>query len=143
MPDKAKHYTLHFTKYFTKYCNIMWTETDDVIIIEKQKQIMIDTMLISLSFANSLSVVVDDIDILNGFKSDALIHVEYANTLQKLAKALDSLDHIERFPIREKLDEVPPELIKIVATFIYQNNIKDFEHEMMKRYQMVRDKRLM
>ena len=122
----------------------MWTEHDEDIRIEKQKKIMIDTMLISLSFANSLSVVVvDDIDILNGFKSDALIHVEYANTLQKLAKALDSLDHIERFPIREKLDEVPPELIKIVATFIYQNNIKDFEHEMMKRYQMVRDKRLM
>ncbi len=121
----------------------MWTEHDEDIRIEKQKKIMIDTMLISLSFANSLSVVVDDIDILNGFKSDALIHVEYANTLQKLVKALDSLDHIERFPIREKLDEVPPELIKIVATFIYQNNIKDFEHEMMKRYQMVRDKRLM
>ena len=122
----------------------MWTEHDEDIRIEKQKKIMIDTMLISLSFANSLSVVVvDDIDILNGFKSDALIHVEYANTLQKLVKALDSLDHIERFPIREKLDEVPPELIKIVATFIYQNNIKDFEHEIMKRYQMVRDKRLM
>ena len=122
----------------------MWTEHDEDIRIEKQKKIMIDTMLISLSFANSLSVVVvDDIDILNGFKSDALIHVEYANTLQKLVKALDSLDHIERFPIREKLDEVPPELIRIVATFIYQNNIKDFEHEMMKRYQMVRDKRLM
>lgn len=99
----------------------MWTEHDEDIRIEKQKKIMIDTMLISLSFANSLSVVVvDDIDILNGFKSDALIHVEYANTLQKLAKALDSLDHIERFPIREKLDEVPPELIKIVFISMFR-----------------------
>ena len=56
----------------------MWTEHDEDIRIEKQKKIMIDTMLISLSFANSLSVVVvDDIDILNGFKSDALIHALY------------------------------------------------------------------
>ena len=142
--DKLKHFNLHITKYFTKL--VPYTENQSLTntIIET---IWIDTMLISLSMANTLNVLVPDVNLIDGIYTDKsykdLVNKSFSSTLYTLCKSLDAYDHIENYDIRLKLTESIKDLFILIQMYIHLSGSKFFEARMNARYQFIRDKFLL
>ena len=109
--------------------------------------IWIDTMLISLSMANTLNVLVPDVNLIDGIHTDKsykdLVNKSFSNTLYTLCKSLDAYDHIENYDIRLKLTESIKDLFILIQMYIHLSGSKFFEARMSARYQFIRDKFLL
>ena len=142
--DKLKHFCLHLTKYFTKLVSHVDTLSLDNPTI---KTIWIDTTLISLSMANTLNVLVPDVNLIDGIYTDKsykdLVNKSFSNTLYTLCKSLDAYDHIENYDIRLKLTESIKDLFILIQMYIHLSGSKFFEARMNARYQFIRDKFLL
>lgn len=132
---KLKHFALHYSKYLSKLvldeCNT--------------KQIMIDTLLITLSVANTLQCPVYDVDLVKGMVDtyqEPTILKRYARAVGLVTKALDAVDHIERYNPRDHLEEIPNMMLELIQVYINKFDIKDFETDVLLRYQTIRDKRI-
>lgn len=130
--DKLLHFSLHYSKYFSRI-----VLNDYVPLI-----LMVDTLLITLSLINTLTCYVDDVDLQKGISSKNNLIKSYAVAVEKIAKALDSQDHLENYSIRSTLEEVPNLFLILIQNYISQNNIENFEEQILKRYQTIRNKRL-
>lgn len=128
---KLKHFALHFSKYFARYS-----------LGIRQEECIINTLLIGLSYINTLKCSVPDIDLVNGRSTDTAIKDRFAYIVLDIAKALDSLDHVESHPSREQLESVAVHILLLVESYIHINSITDFETKLLLQYQKIADKRL-
>ena len=132
---KLKHFALHYSKYLSR---LILDEVD-------KDQLMVDTLLITLSFANTLSCPMYDVNLETGLEDnfpEKTIIARYARCVEILTKALDSVDHIERSDPRSALDMIPNLMLETLQVYINTFEKKDFESLVLKRYQTIRDKRL-
>ena len=139
--DKIKHFNLHLTKYFAKLVLNINSQYQTSPII---KSIFIDMTLISLSLANTLNLLIPDVDLLNGITTDTqypkLITNDFSSIIYNLSKSLDAYDHIEDYNVRLQLSSNVLNMFILIQKFIYISDIKDFEINMNERYKIIQNK---
>lgn len=132
---KLKHFTLHFSKYFARLAQ------SDRTVAPTNHKIMIDTLLITLSTINAVNAPVQDVN-LKGRNTGIIVFTSYAASVEALAKSVDSLDHVESYPIKDTIIQVCKDLLFIVEQYIYNYSIQDFESLVINRYAEIRKIRL-
>lgn len=131
----VKHFALHFSKYFARLAlaNQEPHPTDH--------KIFIDTLLITLSMINTVNAPMYDFS-MKGRNSGTIVFTSYAESVEALAKSLDSLDHIESYPIKDTLIIVCKSLLFMIEQYIYNNSIRNFESLVIERYADIRKRSL-
>jgi hypothetical protein len=98
------HFALHFSKYVGS-CLKAKRNGD----VNAMKRLVTDTFIISLAAANTLSMELEDVPAISS--SDAPSHLDsidlilrFAEATGEMAKACESWDHGEKFPIQDVLE---------------------------------------
>lgn len=117
---RLNHMVLHFAKYSGKICDYVLNNHDDIAF----KKIIIDSFIISVSCANILNLRISDQLPVNAIEQKSLFEIsnEIVNLLKidkqddlwlvkiypvivgELAKAIESVDHLEPFTYREAMN---------------------------------------
>jgi hypothetical protein len=128
--DKMKHMTLHLSKYLGNLVEAV--EAHDACCIEHQ---IVDAVIIitaaantvNLNVAQSLGPIVDQVGSLSelglSLPSDrrrndpeGWLVKQLAIKIGRLAKACESLDHVEAYPFRERMQECLLDLYKLIIS---------------------------
>ena len=136
--DKLKHFCLHLTKYFTKLVSMQ------VYSLQESNRYWIDTTLISLSMANTLNILIPDVNIEDGIEYDIpyykLVTKSYGDILYAICKSLDAYDHIENYNVRLSLETAVKDMFILIQHFVFITDNKDFEQLLSNRYSEIREK---
>lgn len=146
MVFKLKHFTLHYSKYLSKL--ILYKHEPEII-----RKILIDSFIISMSFANTIGVKLCnslshfDFKIVPWDERDEIPTQEvilnlYANGLLNIAKGLDNHDHFDDFS-KGHLTEGLFRILTVIYDYIQYNQWSDFETHLLLRYQSIRDFKLL
>lgn len=119
------HMTLHNAKYASRF--VAANEDEDTVL---HSNTLTDAFIISVATANALTFdlrrsisdemsdlkdlvsVGSELDKTNG--SNQTFHRRYAEQVGQMAKACESLDHLENYPFREKLTEANCNIFKLL-----------------------------
>lgn len=128
LQNRIKHIVLHFSKYIGK----LFEE------IEQQK-IYIDMMICCLALANALNIKLESYHMnINNDKEDD-VYKKIVMTIGKMAKACESLDHIESFPSRDILVKEVKGLFNLVLKTL--SNL-DIEKMLIDRWSQVESRNI-
>ena len=136
--DKLKHFCLHLTKYYTRLIS------NQSLSIQDSNKYWIDTTLISLSMANTLNILIPDVNIKDGIEYDIpyykLVTKNYGDILYTICKSLDAYDHIENYNVRLSLETAVKDMFILIQHFVFITDNKDFEQLLSNRYSEIREK---
>jgi hypothetical protein len=96
---RLRHLVLHFSKYVGRLAGQL--DADQKI----ESQLVTDVAIISLSLANAMNADLAREAPIKPIKSDLAFVLGLATSTGKMAKALESLDHLEAFEYRESLEQ--------------------------------------
>jgi len=130
VPDRMKHFALHMAKYVGYFAEAM--DSQDSVLFERT---LVDAFIISLASANTLNLdlghelscqAVSACDSLTTFRvrlaaeffpggDDAIRFLkELARRSSRLAKACESLDHVESYPFRDSMMSSVIDIFKLL-----------------------------
>lgn len=131
--DKLKHFCLHLTKYYTRLINNKDTS-----------KYWIDTTLISLSMANTLNILLPDVNIHDGIEHNlqysTLVNTRYGDILYTICKSLDAYDHIENYNVRLSLESAIKDMFVLIQQYVFVSSTNNFEQLLNIRYAEIREK---
>jgi hypothetical protein len=154
--QRLNHMALHFAKYAGKICDCVLNTQDEQIL----KKNIIDSFIISTTCANTLNIrIVDKLsfsdtampenlldlgrDIANQLgidTEDSLWLVKtYPVVVGELAKACESVDHLESYPYRETIADCVIRICSLMLVAASQQNI-DLVNEVSNRLTGVKQK---
>jgi hypothetical protein len=155
--ERIKHFALHFAKYLGYLAEAQ--ESHDVLQLERA---LVDTFIITIASANTLdldlSKAVSDLHCPNvenlmelGFQlargienreSDPFWFIlRFARSTGRLAKACESLDHLEAFPFRETMTSSVLDIFKFVIVEAHSRQL-DLVRLLRERLRDIEDKYL-
>lgn len=130
-PDRMNHYTLHFSKYVGRLSR---DYGDDDLLEDQLEKTVADSFIVGLAAANTLNLnLQDELEETFGIEAESI--EEWSNNLNlaetdmnlqelklwwfermaaptgRMAKALESLDHMEPVKVRQLLEESTVEII--------------------------------
>lgn len=130
--DRMKHMALHFAKYVGYVADVLDNQDD-----EKLHRTLVDAFIISLASANALNIDLGKELCLERIGSNLNLmdlglelakargqlaadnnsfHRSFAQYAGRLAKACESIDHLEAYPFRESMKEQVVALFKLLLT---------------------------
>ncbi|HCC3245754.1 TPA: hypothetical protein JD771_002471 [Legionella pneumophila subsp. pneumophila] len=113
--DKVKHIVLHLAKYLGKLCE------------EQNKDIVFsDVLICCLALGNSLRKVLKYNYIKNERGFPNFIY-EYTVSLGRMAKACESLDHLEDYPSFTTLFEEANNIFSITLSYLHEVDIDSYK----------------
>ena len=111
--DRLKHFTLHNTKYAAKFAGYEIEGNED-----KFSQVLTDSFVIVLATANTLlqrlEISPSDGDTIDN--GPIPFTFAYLKRIGQMAKACESIDHLEDFPFRKVLVTTNQELANQIAS---------------------------
>jgi hypothetical protein len=136
--QRLNHMALHFSKYSGNICNSILNDNDDVVL----RKNIIDSFIISITCLNALNIRIsdkllsDELSQLSSleelgkvFSAKRQINAEdslwlvrkFPVIVGKLAKACESVDHLEPYPYRESISESVIEIfsLMLIAASVY------------------------
>lgn len=137
--DRIKHMTLHFAKYVGYLADAL-TDND----VEKIERILVDAFIITLATANSLTQDLS-VDVASTEVSDSSDHsafrilADFAVIAGRMAKACESLDHLEAMPFRDVLQQANLAMFKRVVVEADRLNL-DLRERYFERIRQVEGK---
>jgi len=118
---RMRHFAFHMVKYLGGY--IEARERDDMSAVGR---VLVDAFAINLAMANTLNLVLPDpaqrevsiredaVTAATHRRAEASFVTEFAKTLGHLAKACESLDHVEAFAFRDTMRRTVVELFGLL-----------------------------
>lgn len=119
MSERIKHLVLHLAKYGGGLAESIEAENH-----EEAKRSIVDAFIISMSLANVLNIKLDE-----KFSPEDLwkcsspqpnqqygFLTHYMIAVGRACKAVESLDHVELYPSREKLNNAAVECVRLTAS---------------------------
>jgi hypothetical protein len=116
--NRLKHYALHFAKYVGNFAAA--NERSDKPAFDRA---LVDSFIIALAAANTLGMDLrqvaaapspeDPLDSLENSAGAAFV-LALTQPVGRLAKACESLDHVEAFPFREEMQSAVAEVFRLV-----------------------------
>lgn len=154
--QRLNHMTLHFAKYSGKICNFILNSSDEQAL----KKTVIDSFIISITCANALNLRVSDKLIIGNtqeisslsdlghiISKNYEINVEdplwlvktYPIVVGELAKACESVDHLESYQYREAIAGCVIRICSLMLAAASHLNI-DIATEVLNRLTGVKEK---
>ena len=118
LKSKLTHFALHQAKYAGRLFEAWRNRRDDIF-----ESILLDSLIIGLASANALGVRLKDSVLIewnsSGFKADDIESVieRIMIDVGGIAKAMEALDHIEKYDSRGELETHTKGLVKAVLQF--------------------------
>lgn len=145
LPTKEK--MTHFTLHFAKYVGRMFRMTNDVKLYQRT---LVDSMIITLSAANALNINLDTM--IKEYGDPTLKHnndvlnTRLAVLTGEMAKACESLDHIEHVDARNILEQSVIQICRLLLYWWgYDTQVlwDNFKSGIEQRWEEIEEKRVL
>ncbi|WEV50095.1 hypothetical protein OZX61_12080 (plasmid) [Acinetobacter sp. ESL0695] len=151
--NRAKHMILHLNKYSGKFFESLRENN-----LEKLEGHVIDAMIINFSYANIFQVPIsrnyekkiniNDLNqLINSFKTTNNKHIldmviDFAISVGKMSKTIESLDHVEQHNYRENLNQYVFDIQDTLFSVCAYLTLSDIEKKIEKRLYSVESKNM-